>query len=402
MNLQDYVRPPKSLGFHPDRLLNADRMLQNGIGEHLYSAATYLVVRHGLIAAHGAYGIAQPDATPAIPATLDTVFDMASLTKTFTATMLLQCAEEGLLHLNQEVRQHIPEAEHAPIGPVGLHYLATHTSGLPAWKAVYKHENGDPLAQILATPLAAPTGTKYTYSDLGYITLGYILERVTKTPLATLVQERIMRPLGMTHSGYRPSTELHPLIAATSRGEIDVTVGGERLTDKRYIGDVHDPNAYGMDGVAGHAGIFSNAPDMFRFILSFRHEANASHAGLPPILGPLARKLASECQTDPTKPDINAHTIGWFAYPNGYLPRGDFFSNRTFGHTGFTGTLLMFDPDVDVTILMLTNRVVYEKENDGSALLRMRRLFANIVRRGHHGLVFTRQYRNVFSGFEFA
>ena len=354
-------------------------MLYNGLSERMYSAVTYLVARHGLIAAHGAYGVAQPDATPPIPATLDTVFDMASLTKTFTATLLLQCAEEGLLHLNQEVRQHIPEAEHAPIGPVALHYLATHTSGLPAWKAVYKHENGPPLAQILATPLVVEPGLKYTYSDLGYITLGYILERVTKTPLEQLVQERILQPLGMTRSGYRPSPALYPLIAATSRGELDLTVGGERLTDKRYIGDVHDPNAYGMNGVAGHAGIFSNAPDMFRFILSFRHEANASHLNLPPVLGPLARRLASESQNDATKPDLSAHTIGWFAFPNGYLPRGDFFSNRTFGHTGFTGTLLMFDPDVDVTILMLTNRVVYEKENDGTALLRMRRLFANII-----------------------
>ena len=379
MNLQDYARPPKSLGFDPDRLLLADRMLQNGISERMYSAVTYLIVRHGLIAARGAYGVAQPDAAPPIAATLDTVFDMASLTKTFTATLLLQCAEEGLLHLNQEVRQHLPEAENAPVGPVALHYLATHTSGLPAWKAVYKHENGEPLAQILATPLAAPTGTKYTYSDLGYITIGYILERVTKTPLEQLVQERIMRPLGMTRSGYKPANALYPLIAATSRGELDLTVGGERLTDKRYIGDVHDPNAYGMNGVAGHAGIFSNAPDMFRFILSFRHEASASHLNLPPVLGSLARRLASESQNDAAKPDLSAHTIGWFAYPNGYLPRGDFFSNRTFGHTGFTGTLLMFDPDVDVTILMLTNRVVYEKENDGTALLRMRRLFANIV-----------------------
>ena len=305
---------------------------------------------------------------------------MASLTKPFTATLLLQCVEEGLLHLNQEVRQHIPEAEHAPIGAVPIHYLATHTSGLPAWKALYKKENGEPLAQILATPLAAPPGTKYTYSDLGYITLGYLLERVTTTPLETLVQERIFKPLGMTQQRLSSPARPHSRIAATSRGEsTDIRVEGEHIQDKRFIGDVHDPNAYGMNGVAGHAGIFSNAPDMLRFLLSFRNEATASHIGLPPVLGPLARRLAATNQNDMTKPDVSAHTIGWFAYPNGYLPKGDLFSNQTFGHTGFTGTLLMFDPEVDVTILMLTNRVFYEKENDGTALLRMRRLFANLV-----------------------
>ena len=355
-------------------------MLQRGVEERMYSAVTYLIVRNGLIAAQGAYGIAQPDSMLHPPATLETVYDMASLTKPFTATLLLQCVEEGLLHLNQEVRQHIPEAEHAPIGAVPIHYLATHTSGLPAWKALYKKENGEPLAQILASPLVAPPGTKYTYSDLGYITLGFLLERVTKTPLETLVQERIFKPLGMASSGYRPAPARHARIAATSRGEsTDIRVDGEHIQDKRFIGDVHDPNAYGMNGVAGHAGIFSNAPDMLRFILSFRNEATASHIGLPPVLGPLARRLAATNQNDAAKPDISAHTIGWFAYPNGYLPKGDLFSAQTFGHTGFTGTLLMFDPDVDVTILMLTNRVFYEKENDGTALLRMRRLFANVV-----------------------
>ncbi len=376
MNVKEFSKPPKTLGFSPDRLNRADEMLQQGIKDHLYSAVSYLIVRHGLVASYGAHGIAQPDATPPIPASLDTIFDMASITKTFTATLLLQCVEEGRLHLNQEVRQLLPEAENAPIGPVALHYLATHTSGLPAWKAVYKRENGEPLAQILATPLAAEPGKKYTYSDLGYITLGYLVERVLGKPLATLVQERICQPLGMSHTGYNPAPALRPLIAATGRADL---VGGVRANESRYVGEVHDPNAHGMAGVAGHAGIFSTAPDMLRFILSFRHETTASHFGIPAVLGPLARRLAATCQTDPTKPDINAHTIGWFAYPNGYLPKGDLFSNQTFGHSGFTGTLLMFDPDVDVTLLMLTNRVVYEKENDGTALLRLRRLYANAI-----------------------
>ncbi len=376
LNLHDLVKPPKALGFRADYLQAADAMLQKGVTDHLYSAVTYLIVRHGMIAAQGAHGIAQPDAIPPLPATLDTIFDMASITKTFTATLLLQCVEEGRLHLNQEVRQILPEADKAPIGPVAIHYLATHTSGLPAWKAVYKTENGEPLAQILATPLAHPTGMNYLYSDLGYITIGYIVERVLGKPLDVLVQERIFKPLGMSSSGYNPAPALYPRIAATGRSDLK---DGIRAPSSRFVGDVHDPNAHGMKGVAGHAGIFSSAPDMLRFILSFRHETNADHLGLPPVLGPLARHLAATCQTDPTKPDINAHTIGYFAYPNGYLPKGDLFSERTFGHSGFTGTLIMYDPDVDVTLLMLTNRVVYETENDGNGLLRMRRLFANAI-----------------------
>jgi CubicO group peptidase (beta-lactamase class C family) len=358
MNISNFVKPPQSLGFDPDRLRRVDTMLQDGIREQLYPAATYLILRHGVIAAHGAYGIAQPNAAPPVPATLDTVFDMASLTKTMTATLLLQCVEEGRLHLDQEVRQHIPEAEKTPIGAVAIRHLATHTSGLPAWKAVYKAES--PLADILGTPLAAEPGKKYTYSDLGYILLGYLLERITRMPLDNLAHDRIFAPLGMAYSGFRPAAALHPLIAATTAN----------------LGEVHDPNAHGMGGVAGHAGLFSSSPDMLRFILSFRYPAVAARHGVPSILGPLARQLAERRQTDPA---VGGHTIGWFAYPSGYLPKGDLFSERTFGHTGFTGTLLMFDPEYDLTFLLLTNRVYYEKVNDGTAVLRQRRLLANVI-----------------------
>jgi CubicO group peptidase (beta-lactamase class C family) len=359
MNIHDLIKPAKSLGFDPDRLSRIDVMLQEGIRQQLYPAATFLVLRHGMIAAHGAYGVAQPDAAPPVTARLDTVFDLASLTKTVTATLLLQCVEEGRLHLDQEVRQHLPEAEKSPIGAVAIRHLATHTSGLPAWKAVYKAES--PLHDILETPLEmAEPGKKYTYSDLGYILLGFLLERVTGVKLDALAHDRIFTPLGMLYSGYRPAASLHPMIAATTAG----------------LGEVHDPNAHGMGGVAGHAGLFSSAPDMVRYILALRYPTTAAHYGQPPLLGPLARRLTERRQTDPA---VNAHTIGWFAYPNGYLPKGDLLSERTFGHTGFTGTLLMFDPEYDLTFLLLTNRVYYEKVNDGSAVLRQRRLLANVI-----------------------
>src|ERR1019366_5955267 len=111
MNIHDLMKPAKSLGFDPDRLRHIDTMLEEGLCQQLYTAATYLVVRRGMIAAHGAFGTAQPDAMPPVVARLDTIFDMASITKTMTATLLLQCVEEGRLHLDQEVRHHLPEAD---------------------------------------------------------------------------------------------------------------------------------------------------------------------------------------------------------------------------------------------------------------------------------------------------
>lgn len=351
-------KPAHALGLDPERLHAIDTLLQNGIRDQLFPAAVYLIMRRGLIAARGALGVAQPDAAPPRLADLDTIFDLASITKSFTAVLLLQCAEDGLLHLEQELKSLLPEAEKSPVGVATLRQLATHVSGLPAWRPVYKAAS--PLAEILATPLEGEPGTKYTYSDLGYITLGLLLERVTGKPLAQLAHDRIFAPLGMARTGYNLDPSLHPLFAATTAP----------------LGEVHDPNARGMKGVAGHAGIFSNAPDLSRFCLALMSPTAAAHLGIKPILGPLARRLACTRQTNPP---LEGHTIGWFASPSGYLPRGDLLSDQSFGHTGFTGTSLVFDPENDLTLLLLTNRVYYENVNDGKGVLRLRRLFSNMV-----------------------
>src|SRR5262249_9563816 len=146
----------------------AQELLESGLKEKLYSAAVYVVLRHGMIAAHGAIGLAQPDASPAIPATFDTIFDMASVTKSMTGTMLLQCIEEGRLQLSNTVGYLLPDAAKKPLGKVTVRQLATHVSGLPAWLPLYKSKE-PVLEQILAAELKAEPGKQYAYSDLGYI-----------------------------------------------------------------------------------------------------------------------------------------------------------------------------------------------------------------------------------------
>lgn len=276
--------------------------------------------------------------------------------------------EQGRLHLRQEVRSLLPEAEGSPVGSVMVQQLATHTSGLPPWKALYGEEVTSPLDVIFTTPLAAEPGMQYAYSDLGYVLLGEIIARVMGKPLNEAMQEAIFSPLGMAQTGYCPPPAHYSHIAATGQKE--------NAEDTRHVGFVHDPNCHHMGGIAGHAGIFSSAPDMLRYILALQYLETAETFGIPPLLSPLAHRLASERQTDPA---VGGHSIGWFTVPNGMLPRGDLLSERTFGHSGFTGTMLLFDPSYDLTILLLTNRVYYEKEHDGSGVLRQRRLFANMV-----------------------
>lgn len=366
MNLDDLKAKPDVLGMDAERLKRIDALIEQGIADKWFPAATYIVMRHGMIAAQRAFGVAQPDATPPIATTMETIFDMASVTKTTTATLLLQCVEEGRLHLGQRVSDVLREAEKAPVAGATLRQLATHTSGLPAWKALYKTKAPSALEDILTTPLAAESGTRYTYSDLGYILLGVILERTLEKPLNVLAKERIFAPLGMTRTGFLPDPSLRPQIAATAHCPMRE---GQIL-----VGEVHDSNAHSLKGVAGHAGLFSNAPDMVRYALAIQGGSMAAHLNLPRLLGPLARKLAQESQIPS---HIGGHTIGWFAPPSGYLPRGDLLSERTFGHTGFTGTLLLFDPQYELTLIFLTNRVY--SPGDGSGVLTLRRRIANIV-----------------------
>jgi len=224
----------------------------------------------------------------------------------------------------------------------------------------------NPLGEIFAATLNADPGTNYTYSDLGYILLGTILPKVFGKPLDILAHERIFAPLGMSRTFYKPPDNLKPQTAATAFCPL--------RPKQTLIGEVHDANAHFLGGVSGHAGVFSTLSDMVRYAVAIQYPTMAAHHNLPRILSPLAYKLASENQIDAA---IGGHSIGWFTVLNGMLPRGDLLSKRCFGHTGFTGTLLIFDPEADLAFIFLTNRVY--SEADGAGLLRLRRLVANVI-----------------------
>ena len=354
----------KPTSFDANHFGHAIRLLEKGLEEGLFSCASYCIMQSGVIHSDGAMGTPQPDSNSPNAAVLDTIFDMASITKPITATLLLLSAERGELHLGMRVRDFLPEAENAPCGPLTLRQLATHTSGLPPWKPLYENPNECALTQILATALETEPGTKYAYSDLGYILLGEILQRVTGTPLDKLAQTQIFDPLEMKDSGYLPAPELRSRIAATANCPW--------RKDKILVGEVHDANCHSMGGVSGHAGLFSTVHDMARFALGTF--AASYRNPYPSILGHAARLLLRKSQIPEM---IGGHSIGYFTPPNGMLPQGDFLTKDSCGHTGFTGTLLMHDSATGVTLILLTNRV--HSALDGSKFLRLRWLLANAV-----------------------
>lgn len=333
----------------PERLARADALLQAGLEDGLFTHAVYALRQGGERAAQKAFGAAGPDS----------VFDLASLTKPLaTATLIMQAVEQGKLHLRQPVARFFEDV----FGPlphlsgVEVRHLLTHTSGLPPVPCWPGHgteaSRQELIGSVLTTPALRPAGVGYTYSDTGYILLGEIAAQVFGKPQEACFRESVAGPLGLTTLGYCP----------TSNPAKRVPTGPEAA------GAVHDPRARDLGGVAGHAGLFGTAADVLAF-------AEAIRTGGGPIL---SRASVARMRESQIPASVGAQSLGWFCAGNDYLPSGDLFSDRAFGHSGFTGTAVLLDPASDVSLVLLTNRVVNGAE-DGSRFLRLRRLWLNTV-----------------------
>lgn len=332
----------------PERLGRADALLQAGLDDGLFTHAVYGLMQGGELPAQKAFGAA----------TLGSVFDLASLTKPLaTATLIMQSVEQGRLHLRQPVSRFF-EGAYGPLphlSGVEVRHLLTHTSGLPpipCWPADgAEASRHDLIGSVLTTPTLRPAGDGYTYSDTGYLLLGEIAAQVFGKPLEECFRENIAGPLGLTTLGYCPHSD------PTKR----VPTGPEAA------GVVHDPRARDLGGVAGHAGLFGTAGDVLAFAEAIRTGGAV-----------LSRASTARMRESQIPASVGAQSLGWFCAGNDYLPAGDLFSDRSFGHSGFTGTAVLIDPASDVSLVLLTNRVVNQAE-DGSRFLRGRRLWLNAV-----------------------
>lgn len=310
----------------PVALAGAERLeavIANGLAQGLYPGAVVLVLREGEVVFHGAYGDAlryAPQELPEharLPVQLDTIFDLASLTKLFTAWAVVDLANEGLLTLEAPVTQYLPEFAHPT---VTLAQLLTHRSGLPAWLPLSSLDTPQARREaVLAAPLMAAPGSERRYSDLGYMVLGWVVEAVSGTPLDAYLKARLFVPLGMTQTRFTPPAAWRVRIAAT---EVQPATGREPVW-----GEVHDENAWALGGVAGHAGLFSTAGDLARF---------ADYMMAAALEG-------------------NEATL-WAGWEQGAAWMGGL-GATAYGHTGFTGTSLLVDPNRDLALIALTNRI---------------------------------------------
>ncbi|MBC5637638.1 beta-lactamase family protein [Ornithinibacillus sp. BX22] len=298
------------------------------------------------------------------PMQLDTLFDLASLTKVVaTLPVILKLMDDGEIRLDDRVSFFLPDFASEGKEHITLRHLLTHTSGLPAHVEYFKEKLGKEqvIERIYQQPLVYPTGEKVVYSDLGLIMLYQVIEKVTGELFETFVGREIFAPLEMDETGFNP---------CFSEERYAVTEYNETL--KAYkSGIVHDDNTEYMGGISGHAGLFAPVGDLVKFAQMI--ENNGVFNGKQ-LLSEAAIQLSRK---NYTAFDEEYRGLGWMLKGPTYAPCGDYFSDASFGHTGFTGTSIWFDPAVDLSVILLTNRVHFGRK---PAILRLRPRLHNIIR----------------------
>jgi CubicO group peptidase (beta-lactamase class C family) len=333
--------------------------------------AAGMIGRPTIYTAVGHYGVDDPR-----PVDTTTVYDLASLTKVVgltTACMLL--VNEGKLDLDAAVQRYVPAFRGTNKERVTIRHLLTHVSGLPAWRPLYTEATTRVTAFALAdtTALVSEPGSVMVYSDIGAIVLTQAVEAVTGQRLDAWLAARVFGPLGMRDTRFLPPTEWKERIAPTERSQ-DGTI---------IRGTVHDENAWRLGGVSGHAGLFSTAPDMVRFVTWLVEAWRGPGAQEAPRHGPganpptLPSELVRSWTARQNTPPSSSRALGWDTPSGANSSAGSKLGPLAFGHTGFTGTSIWIDPEKGLFIILLTNRVHPTREN--ARIGRVRSRVADLV-----------------------
>lgn len=286
--------------------------------------------------------------------TRDTIFDLASLTKPIvTATLIAQLVEEGKLDWGDPISRYWPEFAQNGKEKITIEHCLIHTSGLIADNPMEDYRGGpaSALERIAALRLLDPPGTRFRYSDVGYIVLGQVVERITKMNLAAAAKARIFDPLKMHDTSFGVAEEKRSRTAPT-----------DREGSNWRCGTVHDPRARALGGVAGHAGLFSTADDLVRYcrMILRRGELDGVRILTPATV---------ETMTQPIRTSAGWRTRGWDCDTSYSRNRGTVFpKGRNFGHTGFTGTSIWIDPESQTAVIFLSHRLHPDGKGDVSRL----------------------------------
>ncbi len=378
--------PAETCGFAADRLSRAMAVVEDGVTTGAYAGAVAVVARRGAIAAASAVGQAEIGADHR-PMRLDTLFDLASVTKVVAGvSSILFLLDAGLVCLDDPVARFLPGFDGGK-GGITLRHLLTHSSGLPPWRPCYTAAATieESVGYIASLDLEAAPGEQVVYSDLGMALIRPLVRVVAGEDLPDLLQHALFTPLGMRDAGYCPAGRRRSLAAATEDGNhyerAMVARAGLRFAGWRsglIRGEVHDGNThYAMGGISSHAGLFATAGDLVRFGRLLLQRGTWQGRTL---LSPAAVAAATGVQVSGS---LSAYGLGWRVNARGTTAvappvhssltsaifpddaagtpqpawAGDLLPPDTYGHTGFTGTSIVVCPSLDLLLILLTNRV---------------------------------------------
>jgi CubicO group peptidase (beta-lactamase class C family) len=326
-----------------------DRAVEEAIRQKRMPGCVVAIGHRGRIGWLKAYGNRQLE-PESVAMTVNTLFDLASLTKPIaTATSVMQLVERGQLRLRDRIADHIPEFGQNEKERITVEQLLTHQSGLIADNPLGDYLEGTQLAfqRIWELNLQAPPGERFIYSDVNYIVLAELVRRVSGQDIHEFTQENLFQPLGMRETGYLPADALRERAAVTQQ------------RDGAWMrGEVHDPRAYALGGIAGHAGLFSTVRDLAVYAQMML--GGGTYEGKT-----ILSRATVDLMTRGYPVSSGKRGLGWDKMTGFSSNRGELMSEAAFGHGGFTGTGIWIDPDYDLFVIFLSNRV----HPDGSGLV---------------------------------
>ena len=333
-------KAPRAVGMSSVRLAKIDHVVERGISAGGYPGASVVVGRRGATVWQKGFGKLSWEKGSAPVTARRTIYDLASLTKVIgTTTALMVLYDEGKIHLDDPASRYIPAFSGGSKDLVTIRMLLEHRSGLPAGRDLWRlaHTPDEARATVIATPLVCEPNHCYEYSDLGADILGFIVEAASGERLDQFLQQKVWGPLGMTNTFFRPADSLRARVAPT---EVNPPRGYP------LQGEVHDENAYALGGIAGHAGLFSTAADLAVFSQMMLNGGRYNGT----------RIMADSTVALFTKRAAGTRALGWDTCA-GSGSCGRFLNEDAYGHTGYTGTSIWIDPDRDMFVVLLTNRV---------------------------------------------
>ncbi|MFK7845690.1 MAG: glycoside hydrolase family 3 N-terminal domain-containing protein [Rhodothermales bacterium] len=343
---------PEEVGMSSSSLSRVDSLINASISDKAFPGAAVAIGRPNVLTKLDAYGFYTYKSEQRVAT--DSKFDLASLTKIVaTTTAVMQLYEQGKLRLDDKVASFLPQFGQNGKDGLTIRHLLTHTSGMIPFRPFYKEgitTRKGVIDEIYATELVYPPGTEVKYSDFNMIMMALVVEKITGQGFAAYTSQKIFQPLGMKDTGFRRA-------GAGSDRTIVPTEIDQVFRKKLIQGEVHDETAYVLGGTAGHAGLFSTAKDLSHFAFMMMNEG--VHDGKQ-FLKPETVRLFTTA-VDPGK---HSRALGWDTKsPEGYSSAGQLFSTKSFGHTGFTGTSMWIDPETELFVILLTNRVHPTREN---------------------------------------